>query len=89
VSPPLTEEASLFFFYSSNCAQHLKHHRTGFFAEEYKAWSMRRDNPTNDMDFAAFCFFWESAINIVSFTATLALQHHYGLKAVEDNPSAA
>jgi hypothetical protein len=38
--------------------------------------------------FATFRSFWETAINIVSFTATLALQHSYGMNAVEDNPSA-
>jgi hypothetical protein len=31
----------------------------------------------------------ENAVNIASFTATLALQHGYGMNAVEGNPSAA
>jgi hypothetical protein len=63
-------------------------HQTGLFAEEYKAGITRGDNPTNDMDFAVFRSFWETAIYIVSFTATLALQHGYGMNAVEDDPSA-
>ncbi len=41
------------------------------------------------MDFTAFRFFWETAINISSFTTTPASQHGYGMNAVEDNPSAA
>jgi hypothetical protein len=41
------------------------------------------------MDFATFCSFWETAVNIASFTATLALRHGYGMNTVEDNPSAA
>ena len=40
------------------------------------------------MDIAAFCYFWETAVNIASFMATPALQHSYGMNAVEDNPSA-
>ncbi len=63
-------------------------HWTGLFAEEYKAWITRGNNPTNNMDFAAFCSFWETAVNIASFTATPALQHGNGLNAVEDDPSA-
>jgi hypothetical protein len=63
-------------------------HQTGLFAEEYKAWITRGDNATNDMDFAAFGPFWKTAINFASFTATPALQHSYGMNAVEDNPSA-
>jgi hypothetical protein len=41
------------------------------------------------MDFAAFRSFWETAINIGSFTATPALQHGYGMNTIEDNQSAA
>ncbi len=41
------------------------------------------------MDFAAFHSFWETAVNIASFTATPSLQHGYGMNAIEDNPSAA
>ncbi len=63
-------------------------HQTGLFAEEYKAWIMHGDNPTNDMDFAAFHSFWETAVNIASFAATPASQHSYGMNAVKDNPSA-
>jgi hypothetical protein len=63
-------------------------HWTGLFVEEYKAWITHGDNPTNDMDFAVFCSFWETAVNIASFTATTALQLGYGMNAVEDNPSA-
>jgi hypothetical protein len=29
-------------------------HQTGLFTKEYKAWIMRGNNPTNNMDFAAF-----------------------------------
>jgi hypothetical protein len=29
-------------------------HQTGLFEEEYKTWITRGDNPTNNMDFAAF-----------------------------------
>jgi hypothetical protein len=36
-------------------------HRTGLFAEEYKAWITRGNNPTNNMDFAAFRFFFQLA----------------------------
>ena len=50
-------------------------HRTGLFAKEYKAWITRGDNATNTMDFAAFCTFWDSAVNIAAFTATPASQH--------------
>ncbi len=63
-------------------------HQTGLFAEEYKAWIMHGNNPTNDMDFAAFHSFWETTVKIASFTATPALQHGYGMNTVEDNPSA-
>jgi hypothetical protein len=62
---------------------------TGLFAEEYKAWITRGDNPTNTMDFAAFHILWETAINISSFTTTLALQHGYGVNIVEDYASSA
>jgi hypothetical protein len=64
-------------------------HWTGLFAEEYKAWIMPGNNPINDMDFAAFGSFWETAVNIVSFTATPASQHGYGMNAIEDDPLAA
>ena len=47
-------------------------HRTGLFAEEYKAWITRGDDPNNAMTFAAFRTFWETAVNIVAFTATPA-----------------
>ncbi len=50
---------------------------------------MRGNNPTNNMDFAAFRSFWETAVNIASFTVTPASQHGYGMNAVKDNPSAA
>jgi hypothetical protein len=63
-------------------------HQTGLFAEEYKAWITSGDNTANGMDFAAFCSFWENAVNIASFTATPALQHGYGMNAIEDNQSA-
>jgi hypothetical protein len=63
-------------------------HHTGLFAEEYKVWITCSNNPTNIMDFAAFHTFWEIAVNIVSFMATPALQHGYGMNAVEDNASA-
>jgi hypothetical protein len=64
-------------------------HCRGLFAEEYKAWITCGNNPTNTMDFPAFCTFLETAINIASFTATPALQHGYSMNAVEDNSSAA
>ncbi len=38
-------------------------HQTGLFAEKYKAWITRGNNPTNNMDFAAFCSFWETTVN--------------------------
>jgi hypothetical protein len=41
------------------------------------------------MDFATYRSFWETAINIESFMATPALQHGYGMNAIEDDPSAA
>jgi hypothetical protein len=63
-------------------------HWTGLFTEEYKAWITHGNNPTNDMDFAAFHSFWETAVNIASFTATPASQHGYGMNAIEDDPSA-
>jgi len=62
-------------------------HRTGLFAEEYKAWITRGDNATNSMDFAAFRTFRESAVNIAAFTATPASQHGYGMSAIEDDAS--
>jgi hypothetical protein len=64
-------------------------HCTRLFAEEYKAWTTHGNNPTNTINFAPFRTFWETNINIVSFTATLALQHGYGMNAVEDDASAA
>jgi hypothetical protein len=64
-------------------------HQTGLFAEENKAWITHGNNPTNNMDFAAFRSFWDTAVNIVSFTATPASQHGYGMNAAEDNASAA
>ncbi len=71
-------------------------HQTGLSFEEYKAWITHGDNPTrthththtHNMDFAAFRTFWERAVDIVFFTATLVLQHGYGMNAVEDNASA-
>ncbi len=62
-------------------------HQTCLFAEEYKAWITNSNNPTNNIDFAAFCSFWETAVNIVSFIATPALQHGYGMNAIEKDPS--
>jgi hypothetical protein len=59
-------------------------HRTGLFAEEYKAWITRGNNPTNSMSFAAFRAFWETAVNIAAFTATPASQHGYGMAAAKD-----
>jgi hypothetical protein len=41
------------------------------------------------MDIAAFCYFWETAVNIASFTATPAVQHSYGMNAIENDASAA
>jgi hypothetical protein len=41
------------------------------------------------MDFAAFRSFWETSVNIASFTTTPTLQHGYGMNAIEDDPSAA
>jgi hypothetical protein len=64
-------------------------HWTGLFVEEYKAWIARVNNTANDMDFATIRFFWENAVNIVSFTAIMVLQHGYDMNAVEGNPSAA
>jgi hypothetical protein len=64
-------------------------HWTGLFAEEYKAWITRGNITTNNIDFATFRSFWETAVNIASFTATPTLQHGYGINAVEDDPSAA
>ncbi len=32
-------------------------HRTGLFAEEYKAWITCGNNPTNNREFATFCTF--------------------------------
>ena len=49
---------------------------------------MRGDNPTSDMDFATFSSFLETAVNVASFMAIPALQHSYGMHAIEDNPSA-
>jgi hypothetical protein len=63
-------------------------HKRGLFVEEYKTWIMRGNNPTNDMDFAAFHSFWENPINIATFTATPDLQHNYGINSAEDDPSA-
>jgi hypothetical protein len=91
-------------FWGATCANLTKHpipnndivnigicaiHQTGLFAEEYKAWITRGNNPTNNMDFTAFRSFWETAINIASFTATPAWQYGYGMNTVKDNPSAA
>jgi hypothetical protein len=54
-----------------------------------QTWITRANNPTNVMDFVAFSSFWETAINIASFTATPAVQHGCGMNAVEDDASAA
>jgi hypothetical protein len=64
-------------------------HQTDLFPEGNKAWIMCGNNTTNNMDFVAFCIFWETAVNIASFTATPALQHGYGMNAVEGGASAA
>jgi hypothetical protein len=64
-------------------------HWTGLFVKEYKAWIMRSNNTVNNMDFSAFCSFLENAVNIASFTATLASQHGYSMNAVDDDQSAA
>ncbi len=63
-------------------------HRTGLFAEEYKAWITRGDNVNNLMSFATFGTFWETAVNIAAFTAsTPASQHGYGMAAAKDDAS--
>jgi hypothetical protein len=59
-------------------------HCMGLFAEEYKAWITRSNNPTNTMDFAVFRTFWRTVVSIVSLTATLASQNSYGMNTVED-----
>jgi hypothetical protein len=41
------------------------------------------------MDFAAFHSFWETAVNIASFTATMPSQHGYGMNTVKNDLSAA
>jgi hypothetical protein len=61
----------------------------GLFVEEYKAWTMCSNNPTNTMDFATFHASWETAVNIASFTATPALQNGCSMNALEDNASTA
>jgi hypothetical protein len=50
---------------------------------------MCSNNPTNTIDFAAFCTFGETTLNIASLMATPALQHGYGKNTVEDDASAA
>jgi hypothetical protein len=64
-------------------------HLTDLFVEEYKAWITHGNKPTNDMDFVTSRSFWETAVKIASFMATPALQHRYGISAIEDDPSAA
>jgi hypothetical protein len=66
------------------CEMHCK----GLFTEECKVWIPQGNNPTNSMDFVAFHTFWETAINIASFTATPASHHGYGMNTIEDNTSA-
>jgi len=62
--------------------------RTGLFAEEYKTWILRGDNPNNAIDFAAFKSFWENAVQIAAFTSVPASQHGYGMAATNDDASA-
>jgi hypothetical protein len=62
-------------------------HRTGLFAKEYKALITHGNDVTNSKSFAAFRTFWETAVNIAAFTATLASQHGYGMAATEDEAS--
>jgi hypothetical protein len=63
-------------------------HQTGLFSEEYKTWILCGDNATKTNDFTAFRNFWADAVNIASFTATLASSHGYGIAAAKDNSSA-
>ena len=64
-------------------------HCTGLFAKEYNAWIMHGDNPANAMNFAAFRSFWETAVNIATFTAAPASQHGYGMAAAKNDASTA
>ena len=64
-------------------------HCTGLFAEEYKAWITRGNNPNNSITVAVFCSFWEMAVNIAAFMATPASQHGNGMAAAKDGASTA
>jgi hypothetical protein len=63
-------------------------HQTGLFSEEYKTWILRGNNATKTNNFTAFCGFGADAVNIASFTATLASSHGYGMAAAKDSSSA-
>ena len=58
---------------------------TGLFAEEYKTWILRGNDPNNAIDFAPFKSFLENAVHIAAFTSVLASQHSYSMAATDED----
>jgi hypothetical protein len=60
----------------------------GMYSEEYKNWIAREHvSPPIDETINSFKEYWSGAIALVNQTAALALQHGYGMAAVNDDAS--
>jgi hypothetical protein len=62
----------------------------GMYAKEYKAWIGIKNagqlaNPCIKQTIDSFKGFWPNAITLVNQTSILALQHGYGMAAMDDN----
>ena len=62
--------------------------RCGMYSEEYKNW-IARENETPPIfeTIDSFKEYWAGAITLVSQTAAPALQHGYGMAAMDDDAS--
>ena len=60
--------------------------RCGMYSEEYKNWITREhESPPIDKTIDSFKEYWSGAIALVNQTAAPALQHGYGMAAVNDS----
>ena len=60
--------------------------RCGMYSEEYKNWITREhESPPIDKTIDSFKEYWSGAIALVNQTAAPALQHGYGMAAVDDS----
>jgi hypothetical protein len=54
---------------------------TVLFAEEYKTWILRGDDPRKLINCVSLKKFWENSVQIVAFTSVPASQHNNGMAA--------